>query len=46
MTKSFEITVNGQVIAGHIDKGVWTADSGDAADQAIVDLVHAAFEGK
>ncbi len=45
MTKSFEITVNDQVIAGHIDRGVWTADSGDAADQAIVDLVHAAFEG-
>lgn len=44
-TKSFEITVDDAVIAGHIDKGVWTADSGDAADQAIVEAVQAAFEG-
>ena len=44
-TKSFEITIDDMVIAGHIDKGVWTADSGDAAAQAIVEAVQAAFEG-
>ena len=41
-TKSFEITFEGNTFTGTIDKGVWTAD--DAANQAIVDAVHAAFE--
>ena len=44
MTKSFEITVDDMVVTGSIDKGEWVADSGDAADQAIVDAVHAAFD--
>lgn len=44
-TKSFEVTFNGATITGAIDKGVWTADSGDAADQAVIDAVQAAFEG-
>ena len=44
MTKSFVITVDGRDIAGSIDKGEWVADSGDAADQAVVDAVHAAFD--
>lgn len=43
-TKSFTITVNDQTVEGAIDKGVWTATSGDAADQAIVDAVKAVFE--
>lgn len=43
-TKSFVITVDGRDIPGGIDKGEWVADSGDAADQAIVDAVHAAFD--
>lgn len=43
-TKSFVITVNDQTIEGAIDKGVWTATSGDAADQAIVDAVKTVFE--
>ena len=42
-TKSFEITFDGATITGAIDKGVWTAD--DAANQAVVDAVQAAFEG-
>ncbi len=44
MTKSFVITVDGKDVAGSIDKGEWVADSGDAADQEIVDAVHAAFD--
>lgn len=44
MTKSFVITVDGRDVAGGINKGEWVADSGDAADQAIVDAVHAAFD--
>jgi hypothetical protein len=44
-TKGFTITFNGATIEGTIDKGVWTATSGDAGDQAIVDAVQAAFEG-
>lgn len=43
-TKSFVITVDGRDIAGGINKGEWIADSGDAADQAIVDAVHQAFD--
>lgn len=43
-TKGFVITVGDKVIEGAIDKGVWTAASGDAADQAIVEQVQAAFE--
>ena len=42
-TKSYIITFNGAEITGTIDKGVWTAD--DAANQAVVDAVQAAFEG-
>lgn len=42
-TKTFVITFNGAEITGAIDKGVWTAD--DAANQAVVDAVQAAFEG-
>lgn len=42
-TKSYIITFNGAEITGTIDKGVWTAD--DAANQAVVDAVKAAFEG-
>ena len=45
-TKSFEITVNGRVIPGAIDRGVWTAASGTPEDQAVVDAVQAAFEGR
>jgi len=41
-TKSFEITFDGNTFTGTINKGVWTAD--DAANQAIVDAVQAAFE--
>ena len=44
-TKSFSITWQDVVITGYIDKGVWTADSGDAADQEVIDAVQAAFEG-
>ena len=44
-TKGFVITFNDATVEGAIDKGVWTAASGDAADQAIVDAVQAAFEG-
>ena len=44
-TKGFVITFEGKTVEGAIDKGVWTAASGDAADQAIVDAVKAAFEG-
>ena len=44
-TKSFVVTFDGKDIPGAIDKGVWTADSGDAADQAIIDAVKTAFEG-
>ena len=43
-TKSFVITFDGREITGAIDHGVWTADSGDAADQAIVEAVQAAYE--
>ena len=43
-TKGFTITFNGKTIEGTIDKGVWTATSGAAADQAIVDAVKTAFE--
>ena len=43
-TKSFVITVDGKEIKGGIDKGVWIAESGDAADQAVVDAVHHAFD--
>ena len=39
----FTITVNGVEIEGKIDRGVWSAISGDAADQAIIDQVQAAF---
>jgi len=42
-TKSYVITFDGTEITGTIDKGVWTAD--DAAHQAVVDAVKAAFEG-
>lgn len=42
-TKGFAITFDGTEITGAIDKGVWTAD--DAANQAVVDAVQAAFEG-
>ena len=41
-TKGFTITWQGNAITGAIDKGVWTAD--DAANQAVVDAVQAAFE--
>ena len=41
-TKGFTITWQGAEITGAIDKGVWTAD--DAANQAVVDAVQAAFE--
>jgi len=41
-TKSFVITVNGEEYTGTIDHGVWTAD--DAANQAIIEAVQAAFE--
>jgi len=41
-TKGFVITWQGAEITGAIDKGVWTAD--DAANQAVVDAVQAAFE--
>ena len=44
MTKSFVITIDGNDVAGSIDKGEWVADSGDDADQAVVDAVHAAFD--
>lgn len=44
-TKGFVITFEGKTVEGAIDKGVWTATSGDAADQAIVDAVKVAFEG-
>ena len=40
--KTFLIEFDGKTITGGIDKGVWTADN--AADQAIVDAVHEAFE--
>lgn len=45
-TKSFEITVADLdlVIEGTIDKGVWTAASGDEADQDICNQVQIAFE--
>ncbi len=43
-TKSFTITFEGKTVEGAIDKGVWTAVSGDAADQAIVDAVQTVFE--
>ncbi len=42
-TKGFVITFDGATIEGAIDKGVWTA--ADAANQAVVDAVKAAFEG-
>ena len=42
-TKSYVITFDGAEITGTIDMGVWTAD--DAANQAVVDAVKAAFEG-
>ena len=44
-TKGFVITFDGATIEGAIDKGVWTASSGDAGEQAVVDAVQAAFEG-
>lgn len=44
-TKTFVITWEGKDINGAIDKGVWTATSGDAGDQAVVDAVKTAFEG-
>ena len=44
-TKGFIITFDGATIEGAIDKGVWTATSGDAGEQAVVDAVKAAFEG-
>lgn len=43
-SKVFVITWDGKDITGTINKGVWTADSGDAGDQAVVDAVKAAFE--
>ena len=44
-TKGFVITFDGATIEGAIDKGIWTASSGDAADQAVVNAVKVAFEG-
>ncbi len=41
-TKGFVITWQGVEMTGAIDKGVWTAD--DAANQAVIDAVKAAFE--
>ncbi len=45
-TKSFVITVAdfNLVIEGTIDKGVWTAASGDEADQDVCNQVQTAFE--
>ncbi len=43
-SKAFVITWDGKDIEGSINKGVWTAKSGDAGDQAVVDAVKAAFE--
>lgn len=43
-TKGFVITFDGKTIEGDIDKGVWTAASGAATDQAVVDAVQVAFE--
>ncbi len=43
-SKAFVITWDGKDIEGSIDKGVWTAKSGDAGDQAVVDAVKTAFE--
>lgn len=43
-TKSFQVTFDGVTMTGTIDKGVWVAD--DAANQAVIDAVHEAFEAQ
>ena len=41
-TKTFAVTWQGVEMTGSINAGVWTAD--DAANQAVIDAVHEAFE--